>query len=61
MKIFLLFILLMMQEMVYIAKATAAIFNGKITDINISSFGSGYSVTNPPTVVIQSPPEAKHL
>ena len=41
------------------AKATAAIFNGKITDINIGEFGSGYSVTNPPTVVIQSPPEAK--
>ena len=43
------------------ATATAAIFNGKITDINISNFGSGYSVTNPPTVVIQSPPQAKHL
>ena len=41
------------------ATATAAIFNGRITDINITAFGSGYSQTNPPSIVIQSPPEAK--
>ena len=41
------------------ATASAAIFNGRITDINITAFGSGYSQTNPPTIVIQSPPEAK--
>ena len=40
------------------AKATASIFNGRITDINITEFGSGYSQTNPPKVVIQSPPQA---
>ena len=41
------------------ATATASIFNGQITDINVSSFGTGYSAATPPTVVIQSPPEAK--
>ena len=41
------------------AEATASIFNGKITDINISNFGSGYSLVTPPNVIIQSPPEAK--
>ena len=41
------------------AVASASVFNGKITDINVSNFGSGYSQTNPPTVVIQNPPEAK--
>ena len=41
------------------ATATASIFNGQITDINVSSFGTGYSAANPPTVVVQSPPEAK--
>ena len=40
------------------ATAVAAIFNGQITDINITSFGSGYSADNPPKVVIQSPPSA---
>ena len=41
------------------AKATASIFNGKITDINVSTFGTGYSQTSPPDVVIQSPPAAE--
>ena len=41
------------------AVANASVFNGKITDINISNFGSGYSQTNPPTVIIQDPPQAK--
>jgi hypothetical protein len=41
------------------AKAVASIFNGKITDINVTEFGSGYSADNPPKVVIQSPPQAK--
>ena len=41
------------------ASANAAIFNGKITDINIVNFGTGYSADNPPEIVIQSPPEAK--
>ena len=41
------------------AKATAAIFNGRITDINITEFGAGYSSANPPTIVIQDPPQAK--
>ena len=41
------------------ATATASIFNGEITDINITNFGSGYDAANPPTVYIQRPPEAK--
>ena len=41
------------------ATATASIFNGRITDININNFGSGYSAAHPPTVVIQSPPQAE--
>lgn len=41
------------------AKAVAAIFNGKITDINVTEFGSGYSQSAPPSVVIQSPPSAR--
>ena len=41
------------------AVATASVFNGKITDINISNFGSGYSSSNPPQVIIQNPPEAR--
>ena len=41
------------------AKATATIFNGTITDINITAFGSGYSADEPPTVFISPPPEAK--
>jgi len=40
------------------ATATAAIFNGQITDINVTNFGSGYSAEFPPKVVIQSPPPA---
>jgi len=41
------------------AKAAATIFNGTITDINITAFGSGYSSSEPPTVFISPPPEAK--
>ena len=41
------------------ATAVASIFNGKITDINITSFGTGYSAAYPPQVTIQSPPSAK--
>ena len=41
------------------AKAAASIFNGKITDINVTEFGQGYSASNPPKVVIQSPPQAQ--
>ena len=41
------------------ATATASIFNGSITDINITNFGSGYSQSNPPKVFIQRPPEAQ--
>ena len=41
------------------AIASASIFNGKITDINVSAFGSGYSAAAPPTVVIQAPPSAE--
>ena len=41
------------------ATATASIFNGRITDINVNNFGSGYSAANPPQVVIQSPPQAE--
>lgn len=40
------------------ATAVATIFNGEITDINITSFGSGYSSTEPPTVVIAEPKSA---
>ena len=40
------------------ALASASIFNGQITDINITNFGSGYDATNPPKVVIQRPPSA---
>ena len=40
------------------AKAVASIFNGRITDINITEFGTGYSQASPPKVVIQSPPQA---
>ena len=38
------------------ATAVATIFNGEITDINITSFGSGYSDTEPPKVFIAAPP-----
>ena len=41
------------------ALASASIFNGRIIDINISNFGTGYSAANPPKVVIQDPPSAK--
>ena len=41
------------------ATAVASVFNGSITDINITNFGSGYSADNPPTIVIQSPPQAR--
>ena len=37
------------------ATAVATIFNGEITDINITSFGDGYSETEPPTVFIAEP------
>ena len=40
------------------ATAAASIFNGAITDINITAFGSGYSAANPPKVFIQPPPHA---
>lgn len=38
------------------ATAVATIFNGEITDINITSFGSGYSDTEPPKIFIAAPP-----
>ena len=41
------------------AQAVASIFNGQITDINITNFGSGYSAAEPPTIFIQDPPSAK--
>ena len=41
------------------ATAAASIFNGRITDINITNFGSGYSADNPPSIVIQSPRQAQ--
>jgi hypothetical protein len=41
------------------ATAVASIFNGRITDINVTNFGSGYDISNPPVVLIQSPPEAE--
>ena len=41
------------------ATAVASIFNGRITDINIDNFGTGYSADNPPKVIIQDPPSAK--
>ena len=41
------------------AKAVATIFNGSITDINITEFGTGYSTANPPKIIIQRPPSAK--
>ena len=40
------------------ATAVATIFNGEITDINITSFGDGYSDTEPPQVFIASPKAA---
>ena len=38
------------------ATAVATIFNGEITDINITDFGTGYSDTEPPKVFIAAPP-----
>ena len=40
------------------ATAVASIFNGAITDINITAFGTGYSAAAPPTIFIQPPPHA---
>ena len=40
------------------ATAVATIFNGEITDINITSFGDGYSEDEPPQVFIASPKAA---
>ena len=41
------------------ATAVASIFNGRIIDINIVNFGSGYSSDSPPTIFIQDPPSAE--
>ena len=41
------------------AKAVATIFNGEITDINITDFGSGYSDQYPPKIYIAEPAAAK--
>ena len=41
------------------ATAAASVFNGRITDINITNFGSGYSADFPPNIVIQAPPQAR--
>ena len=41
------------------ATAVASIFNGQITDLNITNFGSGYSAATPPDIIIQAPPQAK--
>ena len=41
------------------AKAVASIFNGAITDINVTDFGAGYSADAPPKIVIQSPRSAE--
>ena len=41
------------------ATAAATIFNGELTDINITNFGTGYSETNPPTIYIAEPQAAK--
>jgi hypothetical protein len=41
------------------ATAAASIFNGQITDINVTNFGSGYSADFPPRVVIQAPRKAE--
>ena len=43
------------------AKAVATIFNGEITDINITDFGSGYSDQFPPKIYIAELPLLKHL
>jgi hypothetical protein len=41
------------------ATAEATVFNGSITDINITNFGEGYDPLNPPSVIISSPVVAK--
>ena len=41
------------------ATAVASIFNGQITDISVTNFGSGYSPDILPKIVIQDPPQAK--
>ena len=41
------------------ATAVATIFNGEITDINITNFGTGYSSTEPPKIYIAEPKSAR--
>ena len=41
------------------AEAVATIFNGRITDINVVNFGSGYSAEFPPKVYIAEPRAAR--
>tara|TARA_A200000113_G_scaffold226021_1_gene249552 strand:- start:21434 stop:43285 length:21852 start_codon:yes stop_codon:yes gene_type:complete len=41
------------------ASAAATIFNGEITDINITDFGTGYSTTEPPRIFIAEPKAAR--
>jgi len=41
------------------ATAAATIFNGEITDINITNFGEGYSETEPPKIYIAEPKAAR--
>jgi len=41
------------------ATAVATIFNGEITDINITNFGQGYSTTEPPKIFIAEPKAAR--
>ena len=41
------------------ATAAATIFNGEITDINITNFGTGYSDTEPPKIYIAEPKAAR--
>jgi len=41
------------------ATAVATIFNGEITDINITNFGTGYSTQYPPKVFIATPKSAR--
>ena len=41
------------------ATAAATIFNGEITDINITNFGTGYSTEFPPKIYIAEPQKAR--
>ena len=41
------------------ATAAATIFNGEITDINITNFGTGYSAEFPPKIFISEPKAAR--